>query len=194
MAESQLIKEFNNRDVQRMRNIITKNYNDKTITQVGYQKTNVIRVENEIWEENGRKWIMKNGIKQTLTRFDELKKMLVLPLTCPQCGKPMNNSVANKKLYSIHSKCMDCVIKHETELKRDGTYKEYEDNIRKDQINGYLKDLESAFFDTFINNSNESIISENGDIEQWVGGYVDKEALLKKFQDEIKEIKENINL
>lgn len=194
MNDSKLIKDWKERDVTRMRNIITKNYNDKTITQVGYQKINVIRVENEVWEENGRNWTIKNGIKQTITKFDELKKMLIFPLICPHCKKPMNNSESNKKLYAIHNKCMDCVIQYETELKRDGKYKEYESNIIKGNISGYLKDLEVAFFDTFINNSNESIVTENGDIEQWVGGNYDKNELINKFQEGIKQIKEKLDI
>ena len=37
-----LKKEFNTRDVQRMRNIITKDYSAKTSTQIGYTKENII--------------------------------------------------------------------------------------------------------------------------------------------------------
>ena len=157
MNESLLQREFNNKDVQRMRNLISKNYNDTTQTQVGYNKKNIERHEGDVWEENNKTWIMKNGIKQTFTKFDELKKLIIIPLTCPNCKKPMNNSQANKKMYMIHQKCLDCVIEYETQLKRDGKYKEYEKKYQHDNINGYLKDLENAFFDTFINNSNETI-------------------------------------
>ncbi len=38
MSESQLQREFRERDVQRMRNIIKKDYNAKTTTQIGYTK------------------------------------------------------------------------------------------------------------------------------------------------------------
>jgi predicted fused transcriptional regulator/phosphomethylpyrimidine kinase len=59
-----------------MRNIITKDYTAKTVTQVGYSKAQVDRKEGDVWEENGKKWTIKNVIKQTVTRFDELKKVI----------------------------------------------------------------------------------------------------------------------
>ncbi len=49
--ESLLKKEFKGKDVQRMRNIITKNYTDKTTTQIGYTKEQVDHKEGDVWEE-----------------------------------------------------------------------------------------------------------------------------------------------
>ncbi len=83
MSDNMLKREFKERDVQRMRNIIKKDYTAKTVTQVGYSKAQIEHNEGDVWEENGKKWTIKNGIKQTVTRFDELKKVLNLPLTCP---------------------------------------------------------------------------------------------------------------
>ena len=42
--ETRLQKDFKQRDIQRMRNIITKNYGDKTVTQSGYVKKSIERV------------------------------------------------------------------------------------------------------------------------------------------------------
>lgn len=192
--DSKLIKEFNERDVQRMRNIVSKKTNDKTQTQVGYNYTITERKEGDIWEENGKQWIFQNGIKQTLTKFDELKQLIILPLVCPKCDKPMSTSTSNKKLYSIHKMCLDCVIQFETELKRDGKYDAYQRKIKEDNVNGYLKDLENAFFDTFINGSNNSFITEQGDIEQTMGGNIDKEKIIQQFREGVREIKEKMNM
>jgi len=192
--DSKLIKEFNKRDVQRMRNIVSKKTNDKTTTQVGYNHTITERKEGEIWEENGKQWIFQNGIKQTLTKFDELKQLIILPLVCPKCDKPMSTSTSNKKLYSIHKMCLDCVIQFETELKRDGKYDEYQRKIKEDNVNGYLKDLENAFFDTFINGYNNSYVTEHGDIEQIMGGNIDKEKIIQQFREGVKEIKEKMGM
>ena len=89
MSDNLLKKEFNSRDVQRMRNIITKNTNDKTGVQVGYTADYVDHKEGDVWEERGKKWTIKNGIKQTVTKFDDLKRLVVLPISCPNCGKAM---------------------------------------------------------------------------------------------------------
>lgn len=192
--DSKLIKEFNKRDVQRMRNIVSKKTNDKTTTQVGYTHNITERKDGEIWEENGKQWIFQNGIKQTLTKFDELKQLIILPLVCPKCDKPMSTSTSNKKLYSIHKMCLDCVIQFETELKRDGKYDEYQRKIKEDNVNGYLKDLENAFFDTFINGYNNSYVTEHGDIEQIMGGNIDKEKIIQQFREGVKEIKEKMGM
>ena len=54
MEESKLQREFNQRDVQRMRNIITKDYNARTTTQIGYTKAQTERKEGDVWEEGGK--------------------------------------------------------------------------------------------------------------------------------------------
>ena len=143
MSDNMLKKEFNKRDVQRMRNIITKDYSAKTTTQVGYTKEHVEHKEGDIWEENGKQWTIKNGIKQTVTRLDKLKKVIVMPITCPTCHKPMKNNPLNKKMWSIHSKCFDCVIKHETELKRLGKFEEYQQTMDLDREKEILNKINS---------------------------------------------------
>ena len=90
MEESKLQREFNQRDVQRMRNIITKDYNAKTTTQIGYTKAQAERKEGDVWDEGGKQWTLKNGIKQTVTRFDEIKKVINLPLACPKLSYNVN--------------------------------------------------------------------------------------------------------
>ena len=73
MNESNLKKEFSKRDVQRMRNIITGNAGGSTGTQVGYTKQLQDYHEGDVWEENGKQWTIKNGIKQTITKHDKLR-------------------------------------------------------------------------------------------------------------------------
>ena len=79
--ESLLKKEFKERDVQRLRNLVSKNYTDKTVTQVGYTKAQTDYKEGDVWEENGKTWTIKNGIKMTITKLDLVKSILQMPLT-----------------------------------------------------------------------------------------------------------------
>jgi hypothetical protein len=187
-----LKREFRERDVQRMRNIIQKDYTAKTVTQVGYTKTQVEHKEGDVWEENGKKWTIKNGIKQTITRFDELKKVLNLPLTCPSCGKAMKNNTLNKKMWPIHSKCFDCVIAYETDLKRQGKFEEYAKSLISGGVKQYIKDLEDALID-FANEGDDQFVTEQGDIETWKGKGLDKNKFTKEIQEHIQELKDVIN-
>jgi len=192
MSDNMLKREFRERDVQRMRNIIQKDYTAKTVTQVGYTKSQVEHKEGDVWEENSKKWTIKNGIKQTITRFDELKKVLNLPLTCPSCGKAMKNNTLNKKMWPIHSKCFDCIITYETELKRQGKFENYAKSLISGGVKQYIKDLEDALVD-FTNEVDDQFVTEQGDIETWKGKGLDKDKFTKDIQDHIQELKDTIN-
>jgi len=64
MAESVLKRQFTEKDVNRLRNLITKKYGDSTGVQSGYKKQIEDHVEGDEWEENGKQWTIKNGIKR----------------------------------------------------------------------------------------------------------------------------------
>ena len=193
MSESQLQREFRERDVQRMRNIIKKDYTAKTVTQVGYTKAQIDHKEGDIWEESGKKWTIRNGIKQTVTRFDELKKIINLPLTCPNCGKAMKSHSLNKKMWSIHKKCFDCVVSHETELKRTGKFDEYVRDLVSKGVKNYIQDLENALLDLSQPDS-DTYVTEQGDVEKWTGKGVDKDKLTKEVQEHIQKLKDHVNI
>ena len=194
MAESKLQREFRERNVQRMRNIITKDYNAKTQSQVGYSKEYIERNEGDIWEENSKTWTIKNGIKMTVSKLDDIKKILQLPLICPKCSKHMKNFELNKKMYSIHKMCFDCVIEFETKLKMLGTYKEYERNIIDKGLDVYIKELEDFLLELALNDNNESFVTEAGDIEKWSGGNIDKKTIMNDLIEYINSLKEHVNL
>jgi bacterioferritin-associated ferredoxin len=191
--ESQLQREFKERDVQRMRNIITKDYTAKTTTQIGYSKINVEHKEGDVWEEQGKQWTIKNGIKQTVTRFDKLKESVVLPLTCPKCNRAMKNISLNKKMWPIHKTCFDCVVEMETELKRTGQYDAYVRDLTTRGIKAYVKDLEDAMLEIALMESNEGFVTEAGDVEKWAGKGLDTQKMTEELQEYIQKIKDHIS-
>lgn len=191
--DSMLQKEFRERDVQRMRNIITKNYGDKTATQIGYTKTQVNHKEGDIWEENNKTWTIKNGIKMTVSKLDLLKKSLSLPISCPSCGQAMKDYPANRKMWSVHKKCLDCVLKIETDLKRLNKFEEYQRNMNIQSMNAYIKDLEDLLLEISITNMNdEYIMTEQGDAEKWSSNF-DKQKLMQDLQEHIQKVKDIAN-
>ena len=183
MSDTNLKKEFSKRDVQRMRNIITGNAGSATGVQVGYSKQSQDYTEGDVWEENGKQWTIRNGIKQTITKFDKLKQLVAFPLSCPNCSKPMQSTPINKKMWVIHKMCRDCVIEIEAKIRLDGKWDEYEKGIMNANKNADINDFESAF-NEYINTKAESYITEQGDIETWSGGKIN--------EDEIKQVKEYI--
>jgi len=193
MSDNMLKKEFNTRDVQRMRNIITKDYGAKTAVQVGYTKEHVERKEGDVWEENKKTWTIKNGIKMTVTKLDKVKQALQMPLTCPTCHQPMNKGRLDKTMYSIHKQCSDCVIKHETELKRLGKFEEYQQNINKQGVIYHIKEMENVLLELVMDQSDESFVTEAGDIETWKGKGFDKQKVVEDIQEYIKKLKDVVN-
>lgn len=194
MAESKLQRDFKERDVQRMRNIITKDYGAKTATQVGYTTSYIEHKEGDIWEEQGKKWTIKNGLKQTVTRFDELKRNLSMPLCCPKCLHPMVRGKIDKYMYSIHKICSDCVIENETTLKREGKFEEYEKNIKQQGIKVHIKEMEDVLLELMLSNDEESFITEAGDIETWKGKGINKQQISQDIQEYIQKLKGAVGL
>jgi hypothetical protein len=163
-----LKKEFLKQDVTRLRNLIQGKYGDKTENGIGYTKEKKFYQEGDIWEENGRKWTIKNGIRQNITKLDKAKKAHIMPIFCPNCKKPMVKHF-DKDYYNIHKMCFDCVIDFEHELKKSGLFEEYEKNIKNADIDGFIKDFKE-YVESELTQNNNSYITESGDVEKWVGG------------------------
>ena len=184
-----LNKEFKRKDVDRMRNLIKGKVGESSEIQVGYTSKKEDHKEGDIWEEGGKKWIIKNGLKQTFTKLDKVKKEAILPLFCPSCSNLMKKR-NDTKMYNIHKMCFDCVIDMEGKLKIEGKYEEYERNMVSNNAEDYVNYLEAYLMEA-LNTSNSHYVSEKGEVERWKGG-IDKEKLTKEIKESITEFKEDI--
>lgn len=165
MGESLLKKEFKQRDVNRARNLISKDFTAKTVSGIGYEKAYQHHEEGDIWEENGRQWTIRNGIKQNITKLDAAKKAMQMPLRCPKCGGPMKHHLA-QKMYKIHGFCFDpCTVEYEAELRRAGLYDAYEKAMIQGSLKSFLRDVESFILDQI--NTVDVFVTEQGDVEDW---------------------------
>jgi hypothetical protein len=164
MGESLLKKEFKSKDVNRARNLIKKDLSGKTVEGIGYTKTQIAYKEGDIWEESGRTWTIKNGIRQNVTKLDAAKKALQMPLTCPKCGGSMKHHLA-QKMYKVHKMCFNCVIDYEAELRKAGLYESYERNMMQGSMKAFARDVEQWVLDTL--SETNSFVTEQGDLEDW---------------------------
>ena len=184
-----LNKEFKRKDVERIRNLVKGKVGESSELQVGYTTKKEDHKEGDIWEEGGKKWTIKDGIKQTATKLDKAKKEAILPLFCPSC-KSLMKKRNDTKMYNIHKMCFDCVIDMEGKLKIEGKYKDYERTMVSNNAEDYVNHLETYLMEA-LNTSNEQYVSERGEIERWKGG-IDKEKLTKEIKESITEFKEDI--
>jgi len=186
-----LNKEFKRKDVERMRNLIKGKSGESSELQVGYTAKKEKHKEGDIWSEGGKEWTIKDGLKQTATKLDKVKKEAILPLFCPSCGGIMKTR-NDSKMYKIHKVCFDCVIKMEHKLKIEGKYEKYERDMLANNAEDYINDLETYLLEA-LNSSNDQFVSERGEVERWKGG-LDKEKVTEElkefFNDHKKSIKE----
>ena len=184
-----LNKEFERKDVERMRNLIQGKTGASTETQIGYSKKRVERKEGDVWTENRKTWTIKKGIKQTISKLDAIKKEVFVPLCCPECGKVMKGQL-DKPNYKIHKKCHDCVVKFEHKLRYTGKYDDYIKELKvKNSLN--MVDEMETYLLSAVNATKEGYISEQGDIEKWAGG-IDKEKMTKEIIEGAKIRRESI--
>ena len=183
MRDNVLKKEFNKKDVQRIRNLVQGKYGDKTTQSVGYKKGYTKRKEGDTWEEKGQTWTIKEGIKQNITKLDRAKKAFKTPLFCPECGTLMKKRF-DSDYYKIHKMCYDCVIDKEHEIQKQGKWEEYQRNIHNADIDGIIADY-TSFVEAALSENNTSFVTEDGDVEKWEGG-INKERAQEALEKGIK--------
>jgi hypothetical protein len=162
-----LKKQFQERDVQRLRNLVQGKYGEKTRTSIGFTKADEFHKEGDIWENDGRTWTIKDGIKQNVTKLDKAKKAHVMPLLCPNCKKVMKNR-NDKPFYNLHKMCFNCVIDFEHDLRKQGKWEQYQRDIKNGEIDKQIEEFK-VFINERLNETNDGFVSESGDVEKWVG-------------------------
>ena len=185
MKDSVLKKQFAERDVQRARNLIQGDVDARTGEGVGYNKKEEFHKEGDIWEKDGRKWTIKDGITQNITKLDKAKKAHVMPLFCPNCNSVMKSKL-DKDFYNIHKKCLNCVIDFEHELRKAGLYEAYSKNIHNSEIESFIGGFKE-FIESELSETNSSYVTEAGDVEKWVGG-PNRERVLESLDKTIKHL------
>ena len=128
-----LKKEFNRKDVDRMRNLISGKANESAEIQVGYKKKRKEYKEGDVWTEGKKTWTIKNGIKKTVSKLSSVRKEIFIPLCCPKCSKVIKHQL-DKDNYKIHKNCHDCVIEFEHKLRMEGKYKDYIKELKGKKI------------------------------------------------------------
>lgn len=179
-------------NLDRVKNILAGNYTAKTKVSVGYTKESKRHKEGDIWEENGKTWTIKNGIKQNITKLDSARKEIIVPLACPVCKRKLNHEL-HTFAWKMEKKCFDCVTADETKLRVNGTFEQYSKERYKKNALAWLNEKRDQFND-FINNP-ESLrvyVTEKGQVEDWYGS-IDTDKIRENFEKEYAEFKEKID-
>ena len=184
-----LKKEFKRKDVDRARNLLTGKSGASSETQIGYKKKRVDYKEGDVWVENKKTWTIKDGIKQTISKMDAIKKEVFMPLCCPKCSKVMKGQL-DKPNYKVHKMCFNCVIDYEGKLKLRGEYDDYIKNLQLKNSLTLIDEFEGHFLN-LANQSSNGYVSEHGEVERWKGG-VDVDKITSEISKKADEAREEI--
>ena len=177
-----LKKQFNEKDIQRVRNLVKGKSGERTVSGVGYTKsTSEKHKEGDIWEESGRTWTIKDGIKENVTKLDKFKKATV-PLFCPSCKGVMDKQL-DPHYYKSYGTCVDCRAKFETKLKLAGEWEAYLIETHNKEIDLTIQEYKD-FYNLKMNESTQGYVTEAGEVERWVGG-VNKERAQESLEEAI---------
>jgi len=176
------IKGVPSHKAERMRNIVMGKYTTKTKIQTGYNaiRQNTPRIEGDVWDEAGKQWTIKNGIKKTVTKLSKARSIIQRPVSCPKCTGSMNDQIS-KYYWNVLQMCGSCVSKFHTKLKIDGKWDEYVNQTRKDNLDFWLSEIKDEYSE-WLDTSAKSYISEAGHVEKWAN----KQSNLTDFEDKLK--------
>ena len=97
-----------------------------------------------------------------------------------------------KKMYKIHGFCFDpCTVEMEAKLKDAGLYEQYEKRMMQGNMKVFIKDIES-WVENLINTSQNSFVTEQGDIENWKSSNSKQKELLENVKEYTKRLQEHI--
>ena len=174
--------------VNRMRNLVSGNYNSSTEVQTGYRSKSKKRKEGDIWEERGKTWTISDGIKQNITKLDIARNILRMPICCPKCSSPMKHRF-DKGFYELMQHCFNCHVKFETKMRIDGTRQKFINEKADKNFKALIKDITSEYEEWLDEREGKQFITESGNIEKWSGGQGRTELELI-FNNRINEFKE----
>jgi hypothetical protein len=182
-----LKKQFGERDIQRIRNLVKGKSGDRTVSGVGKLKSTIdSHEEGDIWEEGGRTWTIKDGIKENITKLDKFKKTTI-PLFCPKCKGIMDKQL-DPYYYKSYGTCVDCRAEFETKLKLEGKWEDYIKETHNKEIDHVIEEYKN-FYNSKLNESTQGYITEAGEVEKWVGG-INKQRAEESLEDVIKYLEE----
>lgn len=128
-------------------------------------------------------------------KSDEITDFLNEIYTCDDCGtncRMTGTRLDDKVILKTH-KCFDCLIKMETEMRADGTYKEYEFKKMKANAESWLKDFRKQLdeYKDAYQRELQSFVTEKGEVENWGGG-MEKREFEKLMDDTYNDLEKKV--
>lgn len=173
--------------VKRMRNLLTGDYKKRTNIRSGYTKINEDRVEGDVWEEKGKRWTIKNGIKQNISKLESVRDKFVKPICCPKCNGSMNHKMSTYS-WRHFGFCKSCLSFFEMYLKIQGKWKDYLKRVNDNNFESWMVEAIDEYTEWADSSDSKPYVTEAGEIEGW-DSKIDKVELKKKLKKDIKKVR-----
>ena len=159
----------------------------------------------DAWEEtdaHGNTYVVeqRDGFRIRKTKNSDLFQSVRDELqSFPNCRKETCTCIGthhlDQKMRKIHGMCFDCVIEMEHEMKKAGTYEEYEQHKIRENALAWLRDAERdvEMLKQTYTQATEYVTNADGEIETWAAKMTPEE-FQEKVQSEFDKFKENFLL
>lgn len=173
-------------DVRRKIGEVIKKGDERLV--FGYRPQQQEYKEGDTWVDvNGRKWTIKDGIQQTVTKLDSAKT----PWWCPKCSTPLNGH--HLKMYHKRGVCYNCSEKEEMELKKSGEWFNTVKEKGKQNHIAWIKDKIQELQDYYDNVSQPEFIHADNEkilmVEKWD---IDLNTVREDLKEEIQKLKAHL--
>jgi hypothetical protein len=88
--------------------------------------------------------------------------------------------------YKSYGECLDCRTVTETKMKTSGEWQDHIDQTFNAEIDQQIEEYKS-YFENILSEGKEGYVSENGEVQKWVGG-IDKERAEHALSEMIKHL------
>ena len=190
-------------NIQSVQKLLRGEHKSQTRTTHGFNRPSTTTKRNvgDVWTEKdpktGTMWTFeqKDGFRtkkpaNSVTHL--IKDILSVPTTCPCCKATMKGSLEerlNLKMYFIHGKCFDCVVKAETLIRSKGR-NAWEDYSREKMLANAESWFKDADHDVALLRKSiklQYVQNADGNLEDW-----DMTAFLEKFDTDYNKLKMQI--
>ena len=172
-------------NIKAVQQMLDGSHKFQTKKTTGFSDAKLVAQQNErhaigdVWEEsdtNGQIFIIeqRDGFRIRKTKNSEIFDKIRTELNAfPNCRKETCTCAGthpiDKKMQVIHKMCFDCVLEMEHELKKAGTFNEYEHNKVRENALAWLADAERdvAMLKQTYTQAANFVTNSEGEIETW---------------------------
>ena len=185
------------KNIKAINEMLQGQHRSQTKAIVGYKNEKTERVLGEVWtDDNGQKWVQKEGYKSKISRFDKIRKMINADV-CPKCKKKLTRF--DNQFMKRENKCHDCIVKQETlmtcegYLKGEDIYGKWEKAKIKENVESFLAEATQEVDLIKKTFTQMEYVNSDGRVGKWKLPE-SAEKINKNIQDQFETYKEKLLL